>query len=224
MCMFRRVQLSDPMAVTLQAPLSMVLKLSSLAGRRVEVAATSHSIDPFLRAWFAGLQMSGERASHILCFRNKSQGLWYFLTNSPLTGGFPWWLSQKRIYLQCRRPGFNPQVGTIPWRGEGLPTPVFWPGKFHGQYSPWGCKELDALSLSPLNGRQGAWLQGFIRDSESLKKVLDWTLYQRKIHRWTPSLHTISASPSSPLMDLCRQAHAFRQHCQAATLRLQTEL
>ena len=22
-------------------------------------------------------------------------------------------------------------------------TPVFWPGKFHGLYSPWGCKELD---------------------------------------------------------------------------------
>ena len=24
-----------------------------------------------------------------------------------------------------------------------LPTPVFWPGEFHGLYSPWGCKELD---------------------------------------------------------------------------------
>ena len=23
------------------------------------------------------------------------------------------------------------------------PTPVFWPGKFHGLYSPWGRKELD---------------------------------------------------------------------------------
>ena len=26
---------------------------------------------------------------------------------------------------------------------ERLPTPVFWPGEFHGLYSPWGCKELD---------------------------------------------------------------------------------
>ena len=25
------------------------------------------------------------------------------------------------------RPGFNPWVGTIPWRRERLPTPVFWP-------------------------------------------------------------------------------------------------
>ena len=27
-------------------------------------------------------------------------------------------------------------------RRERLPTPVFWPGEFHG-YSPWGCKESD---------------------------------------------------------------------------------
>ena len=25
----------------------------------------------------------------------------------------------------------------IPWRRERLPTPVFWPGEFHGLYSPW---------------------------------------------------------------------------------------
>ena len=30
-----------------------------------------------------------------------------------------------------------------PWRRERLPTPGFWPGEFHGLYSPWGCKELN---------------------------------------------------------------------------------
>ena len=53
--------------------------------------------------------------------------------------------------LQCGRPGFNPWVGKIPWRRERLPTPVFWPGEFHGLFSPWGRKELDTtkqLSLS----------------------------------------------------------------------------
>ena len=38
-----------------------------------------------------------------------------------------------------------------PWRGEQLPIPIFWPGEFHGLYSPWGCKESDMteqLSLS----------------------------------------------------------------------------
>ena len=31
----------------------------------------------------------------------------------------------------------------ILWRREQLPTPVFWPGEFHGLYSPWGRKESD---------------------------------------------------------------------------------
>ena len=30
-----------------------------------------------------------------------------------------------------------------PWRRKKLPTPVLWPGEFHGLYSPWGRKELD---------------------------------------------------------------------------------
>ena len=45
--------------------------------------------------------------------------------------------------MQCGRPGFDSWVGMIPWRREWLPTPVFWPGEFHGPYSPWDCKELD---------------------------------------------------------------------------------
>ena len=34
-----------------------------------------------------------------------------------------------------RRPGFDPWIGKIPWRKEWLPTPVCWPGEFHGQRS-----------------------------------------------------------------------------------------
>ena len=54
------------------------------------------------------------------------------------------------------RPGFDPWVRKIPWKGERLPTPAFWPGDFHGLYSPWGRKESDmteqlSLSLSPCN-------------------------------------------------------------------------
>ena len=44
-------------------------------------------------------------------------------------------------------------VGKISWRRKRLPTPVFWPGEFHGLSSPWGCKESDTtepLSLSYL--------------------------------------------------------------------------
>ena len=51
--------------------------------------------------------------------------------------------------------GFNPWVGKIPWRRGRLPTPVFWPGEFHGLCSPWGRKDSDtterlSLSLSML--------------------------------------------------------------------------
>ena len=38
----------------------------------------------------------------------------------------------------------DPWLGKIPWRRERPPTPVFWPGEFHGLYRPWGPKELDA--------------------------------------------------------------------------------
>ena len=46
------------------------------------------------------------------------------------------------------RDGFDPWVRKIPWGRAWQPTPVFWPGEFHGQrslvgYSPQGRKESD---------------------------------------------------------------------------------
>ena len=61
--------------------------------------------------------------------------------------------------LQCGRPGFDPSVGKISWRGERQPTPGV--PEFHGQRSlkssgPWGDEESDtteqltlSLSLEP---------------------------------------------------------------------------
>ena len=45
------------------------------------------------------------------------------------------------------RPRFDPWVGKVPWRRKCQPTPVFLPGKSHGQrslvdYSPWGCRRV----------------------------------------------------------------------------------
>ena len=53
--------------------------------------------------------------------------------------------------MQCGRPGFNHWVGKIPWRKERLPTPVFWPGEFHGLYSPWDLKESDSTERLSLH-------------------------------------------------------------------------
>ena len=60
-------------------------------------------------------------------------------------GGLPWWLSGKEPSCQCRRPGFNPWVRKVSCRRKWQPTPVFLPGKSHGQRilegsSPWGRK------------------------------------------------------------------------------------
>ena len=52
--------------------------------------------------------------------------------------------------MQCRGPGFDPWVGKIPWRRERLPTAVFWPGEFHGPYSPWGRKKLEMTVIFTL--------------------------------------------------------------------------
>ena len=35
--------------------------------------------------------------------------------------GLPWWLSGKESACQCRRPGFDPWVGKIPWRRKCNP-------------------------------------------------------------------------------------------------------
>ena len=63
------------------------------------------------------------------------------------TSGFPWWLSSKEPACQCRRCGLDPWIRKIPWRRKWQPTPLFLPGKSHGQrsladYSPWDRKRV----------------------------------------------------------------------------------
>ena len=74
-----------------------------------------------------------------------------YFSGPPVELGLPRWLSGRDPTCQCRRCrrlGFCPWVGKIPWRRKWQPTPVFLPGKSHGQrslagYSPWGCQKLD---------------------------------------------------------------------------------
>ena len=64
------------------------------------------------------------------------------------------------------RPGFDPWVGKIPWRRERLPTPVFWPGEFHGLNSPWDREsdtpELHTASLVAECGRTHSLVCGIL--------------------------------------------------------------
>ena len=65
--------------------------------------------------------------------------------------GFPGGTSGKEPACQCRRCkrcGFDPWVGKIPWSRKWQPTLVFLPGKSRGPrgligYSPWGHRGSD---------------------------------------------------------------------------------
>ena len=59
---------------------------------------------------------------------------------------YSWASLVAQLVKNPRRPGFDPRAGKIPWRRERLPTPVIWPGEFHGLYSPWGQKCWTRLS------------------------------------------------------------------------------
>ena len=72
----------------------------------------------------------------------------YLYVNKYLYMGFPRLCSAKESTCQCRRckrHGFDPWIGKIPWSRKWHLTPVSLPGKFYGQrsllgYSPWGSK------------------------------------------------------------------------------------
>ena len=68
--------------------------------------------------------------------------------------GFPCGSAGEESACNAGNLGSIPGLGRSSMRRERLPTPVFWPGEFHGLYSPWGRKESDTterLSLSFLS-------------------------------------------------------------------------
>ena len=81
--------------------------------------------------------------------------------------GLPWRLSGKESSCQCRRQRLHLWAGEIPWRRKEQTTPVFLPGKFHGQrslvqgYSP-GFTESDMTER--LNNKEAASLTVLCRN------------------------------------------------------------
>ena len=79
--------------------------------------------------------------------------IWVLLIQS---WGFPGGASGKEPACKCRsykKLKFDPWVRKILWRKEWQPTPVFLPGKSHGEkslagYSLWGCKKLDTTGAT----------------------------------------------------------------------------
>ena len=94
------------------------------------------------------------------CLQCRRPSVWFLGQEDPLERGqattpvflgFPCGSAGKQSSCNAGDLRFDIWVGKIPWGRDRLPTPVFWPGEFHGLYSPWGCKESDTteqLSLS----------------------------------------------------------------------------
>ena len=87
----------------------------------------------------------------------------------PVFLGFPCGSAGKESARNVGDLGSIPGIRKIPWRRERLPTPVFWPGEFHGLYSPWGREESDTTEwLSLLIGDYSSSV-----DNKSESKILD---------------------------------------------------
>ena len=71
----------------------------------------------------------------IIIPKSESLVLKFVLTPTTMDLGLPCWLSGKELTCQCRRHKFDPWSGKIPLRRKWQLTPVFLPGKSHGQRS-----------------------------------------------------------------------------------------
>ena len=107
----------------------------------------------------------------------------------------PKWLSGKKSASQCRRrrrPGFDPWVGRILWRGKWQPTPVFLPGEAHGQRTPYrvseSCSRLSMLTHTLTWVRANKKMHKTVRRSWSFprhfrKESASWPFHSCGIQR-----------------------------------------
>ena len=135
------------------------------------------------------------------------------LSSSLHLGWLSWWLSGKEFAWRCR---YDLWVRKIPWRRKWQPTPVFLPGKFHGQkslagYSPWGIKRIwhnlataaAAKSLQscptlcgPINGSPpGSPSLGFSRQEHWSGLPFPSPMHESEKWKWSPSVVSDSVRP-----------------------------
>ena len=120
--------------------------------------------------------------------------------------GLPGGSDGKESACQCRRHKrrwFDPLVGKIPRRRKWQPTPIFLPGKFHGQRSlagcnPWGGKELDMTErLHNNNGGDADLISGSGRSPGGGNgNPLPYSCLENSMNRgtWWPTVHRVTKS------------------------------
>ena len=92
---------------------------------------------------------------------------------------------------------WDPWVGKIPWRRERLSTPVFWPGEFHGLYSPWDWIEHEWATFAFQSFLYWTWRETLALYSQACW-LLEWNLYHQLswfsvLWTWMKTIH-----PRSP--------------------------
>ena len=109
---------------------------------------------PILRLYFSVTSFFSHIHNLPKCYIHSFPELPYYCLHPCVTIfitfilGLPRWFCGKESTCKFRRHRFSPWVRKIPWRRKWQPTPVFLPGKSHGQkrlagYSPWSHKVLD---------------------------------------------------------------------------------
>ena len=102
----------------------------------------------YTKVWIPGLLETSQGCTNLAyagSTRAAEEHLSHQLQNSKLVNGLPRWHSDK---CQCRRCGFDLWVRKKPLRRKWQYTPIFLPGKFHGQrslvdHNLWGHKKSD---------------------------------------------------------------------------------
>ena len=135
----------------------MLILLSSLSSHCSSVTQESTPIHTKYISRYQQRKVDWNDQKQKSCLRHRSLNavtLWFL--------GLPWWLSGNKSACQWRRRGFNPWSRKIPWERKWQLTPIFLPGKSHGQrslvgYSPWGCS-LTQLSNWTTTLKKKRWL------------------------------------------------------------------
>ena len=114
--------------------------------------------------------------------------VWYFCS--------PGGRTDKESTCQHRRPGFDSWIRRIPWSRKWQPTPVFLPGKLHGQrslvgYSPWGRRESDMTECTPCTQliytlikpqQVRLWFNSFSEGQTLFQVISYWELCRCSLH------------------------------------------
>ena len=131
--------------------------------------------------------------------------------------GFPGGSDSKESACNAGDLGSFPGLRRSLWRRGQLPTPVFWPGEFHGLHSPWGRQESDTTKRFSLTFQSYfKRIQGTIQFSVASFCHVTVSSPWKLSPNWTPhpfpiylALLPSLCSPTSPVPLDCITGHTL---------------